>query len=99
MPAGRHFISSGDAPDVRIRQVAPNAIDKVALVPGSLEADNVVLKQPAKDLYPPGQDFEDIRRRERNVMKIGQIAQSSFRLDETRNQHQVIIVDPDKIVR
>jgi hypothetical protein len=63
-----------------------------------MEPDKVRSKEAGEDLLPPGEVAEDLERREGDVVEIPDLGIRQALPEHLREEHQVVVVDPDGVV-
>jgi hypothetical protein len=71
-----------------------NGGGEVLHVPVRMEADEIGAKQAAQDLLAPGQDAEDLGRRERDMEEEPDPRLRKCRAHHPRNEQELVIVNP-----
>ena len=64
-----------------------------------VKTDEVGPEHSFEKLFPPGQVSEDFKRREGDVMEVADLGIGQALPEHLRKEHQVIVVDPDDVVR
>src|SRR6267142_885387 len=85
--------------DTNVRHATAETSDEVAPVMNCLEAERIETHERLKHFIAPGQCFENVGRRKRNVMKVCDGIAHSTAAQFLSNQHEVVIVNPNEIIR